>query len=133
MTVIIDPAAVGAVANLAAEDADRGCRRPAAAGNVVVDDPRHLDSGQVTLAITTITSFGDKGTTKAVTAPGVALPHRRQALIAMMTKQTARSLGLGSVASVALATTRPRAHRRRGGPPPGRARRPARQRARDLR
>ena len=104
MTVIIDPAAVGAVANLAAEDADRAAAA-LRAGNVVVDDPRQLDSGRVTLAITTVTSFGDKGTTKTVTAPGVALPHRPQAPIAMMTTLTARSLGLGSVASVALATT----------------------------
>ena len=104
MTVIIDPAAVGAVANLAAEDADRAAAA-LRAGNVVVDDPRHLDSGRVTLAITTVTSSGDKGTTKTVTAPGVALPHRPQAPITMMTRQTARSLGLDSVAAVALATT----------------------------
>ena len=104
MTVIIDPAAVGAVANLAAEDADRAAAA-LRAGNVVVDDPRHLDSGRVTLAITTVTSSGDKGTTRTVIAPGVALPHRPQAPITMMTRQTARSLGLDSVAAVALATT----------------------------
>ena len=72
---------------------------------MVVDDPRHLDSGRVTLAITTVTSSGDKGTTRTVIAPGVALPHRPQAPITMMTRQTARSLGLDSVAAVALATT----------------------------
>ena len=104
MTVIIDPAAVGAVANLAAEDADRAAAA-LRAGNVVVDDPRHLDSGRVTLAITTVTSSGDKGTTRTAIAPGVALPHRPQAPITMMTRQTARSLGLDSVAAVALATT----------------------------
>jgi putative ABC transport system permease protein len=104
MTVIIDPAAVGAVANLAAEDADRAAAA-LRAGNVVVDDPRHLDSGRVTLAITTVTSSGDKGTTRTVSVPGVALPHRPQAPITMMTRQTARSLGLDSVAAVALATT----------------------------
>ena len=104
MTVIIDPAAVGAVANLAAEDADRAAAA-LRAGNVVVDDPRHLDSGRVTLAITTVTSSGDKGATRTVIAPGVALPHRPQAPITMMTTQTARSLGLDSVAAVALATT----------------------------
>ena len=104
MTVIIDPAEVGAVANLAAEDADRAAAA-LRGGNVVVDDPRHLDSGRVTLAITTVTSSGEKGTTRTVTAPGVALPHRPQAPITMMTRQTARSLGLDSVAAVALATT----------------------------
>jgi putative ABC transport system permease protein len=104
MTVIIDPAAVGAVANLAAADADRAAAA-LRAGNVVVDDPRQLDNGRVTLAITTVTSSGDKGTTKTVTAPGVALPHRPQAPITMMTTHTARSLGLDSVAAVALATT----------------------------
>jgi putative ABC transport system permease protein len=104
MTVIIDPAAVGAVANLAAEDADRAAAA-LRAGNVVVDDPRHLDSGRVTLAITTVTSSGDKGATRTVIAPGVALRHRPQAPITMMTRQTARSLGLDSVAAVALATT----------------------------
>ena len=104
MTVIIDPAAVGAVANLAAEDADWAAAA-LRAGNVVVDDPRHLDNGRLTLAITTVKSSGDKGTTRTVTAPSVALPHRPQAPIAMMTRQTARSLGLGSVASIALATT----------------------------
>ena len=104
MTVIIDPAAVGAVANLAAEDADWAAAA-LRAGNVVVDDPRHLDNGRLTLAITTVTSSGDKGTTRTVTAPSVALQHRPQAPIAMMTRQTARSLGLGSVASIALATT----------------------------
>jgi putative ABC transport system permease protein len=104
MTVIIDPAAVGAVANLAAEDADRAAAA-LRAGKVVVDDPRHLDRGRVTLATTTVTSSGGKGTTKMVTAPGFALPHRSQAPITMMTTLTARSLGLDSVASITLATT----------------------------
>jgi putative ABC transport system permease protein len=104
MTVIIDPAAVGAVANLGAEDAGRAAAA-LRAGNVVVDDPRHLDGGRVTLAITTVTSSGDKGATRTVIAPGVALRHRPQAPITMMTRQTARSLGLDSVAAVALATT----------------------------
>jgi putative ABC transport system permease protein len=104
MTVIVDPAAVGAVANLAAEDAERAAAA-LRAGNVVVDDLRYLDAGRVTLAITTVTSSGGKGTTKTVTAPGVALLHRPQAPIRSMTRQTARSLGLDSVASIALATT----------------------------
>jgi putative ABC transport system permease protein len=104
MTVIIDPAAVGAVANLAAEDADRAAAA-LRAGKMVVDDPRYLDNGRVTLAITTVTSSGGKGTTKTVTTPGFALPHRPQAPITMMTTLTARSLGLDSTASIALATS----------------------------
>jgi putative ABC transport system permease protein len=104
MTVIIDATAAGAVANLVAEDADRAAAA-LRAGKVVVDDPRYLDNDRVTLAITTVTPSGGKGTTHTVTAPGFALLHRPQAPITMMTTQTARSLGLGSVASVALATT----------------------------
>jgi len=51
-------------------------------------------SGRVTLAITTVTSSGGKGTTRTVTAPGFALPHRPQAPVTTMTTATARSLGL---------------------------------------
>jgi putative ABC transport system permease protein len=101
MTVIIDPAAVGAVANLSGEDAERAAAA-LRAGAVVVDDPRYLQHGRVTLSIPT-SQFGKDNRTAA--APGVALPHRPQAPITMMTRQTARSLGLDSVAAVALATT----------------------------
>jgi putative ABC transport system permease protein len=101
MTVIIDPAAVGAVANLPGEDAERAAAA-LRAGAVVVDDPRYLQHGRVTLSIPT-SQFGKDNRTAA--APGVALPHRPQAPITMMTRQTARSLGLDSVAAVALATT----------------------------
>jgi putative ABC transport system permease protein len=104
MTVIIDPAVVGVVANLAAADADRAAAA-LHAGQVVVDDPRQLDSGRVTLAITTVTSSGGEGTTRTVTAPGFALPHRPQAPITMMTTHTARSLGLDPAAAITLATT----------------------------
>jgi putative ABC transport system permease protein len=104
ITAIIDPAAAGVVANLAAADADRAAAA-LRAGKVVVDDPRHLDNGRVTLTVTTVTSSGSKGSTKTVTAPGFALPHRPQAPITLMTTPTASSLGLGSVASIALATT----------------------------
>jgi putative ABC transport system permease protein len=101
MTVIIDPAAAGAVANLSGEDAERAAAA-LRAGAVVVDDPRYLQHGRVTLSIPT-SPFGKDN--RKVATPGIALPHRPQAPITMMTRQTARSLGLDSVAAVALATT----------------------------
>ena len=76
---------------------------PPCAGNVVVDDPRHLDSGRVTLAITTVTSSGDKGTTRR------SSPASRPASAAGADHHDDQadrpSLGLDSVAAVALATT----------------------------
>jgi putative ABC transport system permease protein len=104
MTVVIDPAAAGAVANLAATDAGQAAVA-LRAGNVVVDDPRYLDNGRVTLTVTTITSSGGKGTTRTVTAPGFVLPHRPPAPITLMTPPTARTLGLGSMATTTLAST----------------------------
>jgi putative ABC transport system permease protein len=62
-------------------------------------------SGRVTLAITTVTSSGGNGTTRTVTAPGFALPHRPQAPVTTMTTATARSLGLDPAAAITLATT----------------------------
>jgi len=104
-TLVIDQDAVGAVTGLAAGDA----RRVAAAlgaGAVVVDHPRYLHDGQVTLAITTSHLFEKtKDETRTVTAPGSALPHRPRAPITLMTGQTARSLGLDSAPSILLAAT----------------------------
>jgi putative ABC transport system permease protein len=104
-TLVIDQEGVGAVTGLAAEDA----RRAAAAlraGKVVVDHPRYLHHGQVTLTITTVYLFEkDRGETRTVTAPGSVLPHRPRAPITLMTWQTARSLGLDAVPSIMLATT----------------------------
>ena len=95
-----DPAAVGALVGMAPEDAE-----PAAAalraGAVVIDDPRYLDNGQVTLTIET----GLSSETRTVTVPGFALPHRPRAPITLLTSQTARTLGLNSSTLVTLATT----------------------------
>jgi putative ABC transport system permease protein len=104
-TLVIDQDAVGAVTGLAAEDA----RRAAAAlraGEVVIDHPRYLDGGQVTLTITTGHLFEKtKDETRTATVPGSVLPHRPRAPITLMTWQTARSLGLDAVPSIVLATT----------------------------
>jgi putative ABC transport system permease protein len=104
-TLVIDPDAVGAVTGLAAEDAE-----PAAAalraGKVVVDHPRYLHDGQVTLTMTAHNPFQkDKDHTRTVTAPGYAPQHHTRAPITLMTSQTARSLGLDPVPSMVLATT----------------------------
>ncbi|HEU4397483.1 MAG TPA: FtsX-like permease family protein, partial [Actinomycetota bacterium] len=104
-TLVVDQNAVGAVTGLAAEDAERAAAA-LRAGKVVVDHPRYLHHGQVTLTITTVHVFEkDKDETRTVTAPGSALPHRPRAPITLMTWQTARSLGLDAVPSIVLATT----------------------------
>jgi putative ABC transport system permease protein len=104
-TLVVDPDAVGAITGLAVEDA----RRAAAAlraGEVVVDHPRYLHDGQVTLTITTGHLFEKaKDQTRTVTAPGSVLPHRPRAPITLMTWQAARSLGLDAAPSIMLATT----------------------------
>jgi putative ABC transport system permease protein len=104
-TVVADGAAVGALTGLPADEAG-----PAAAalraGRVVVDHPRYLHDGKVTLAITSFhLDAKDKDETRTVTAPASALPHRPRAPVVMMTTATARSLGLRPVNAVALATT----------------------------
>jgi putative ABC transport system permease protein len=104
-TLVVDPDAVGAVTGLAADDAGR-VAAALRAGKVVVDHPRYLHGGQVTLTITTHNPFQkDKDQTRTVTAPGSVLPHRPRAPITLMTWQTARSLGLDAASSIALATT----------------------------
>jgi putative ABC transport system permease protein len=104
-TLVIDPDAVGAVTGLAAEDAERAAAA-LRAGKVVVDHPRYLHGGQVTLTITTGNLFDkSKDKTRTATAPGSALPYRPRAPITLMTGATARSLGLDPVPSMVLATT----------------------------
>jgi len=104
-TLVIDQDAVGALTGLAAEDAERAAAA-LHAGKVVVDHPRYLHHGQVTLTITTVHLFEkDKDQTRTVTAPGSALPHRPRAPITLMSWQTARTLGLDAVPSIVLATT----------------------------
>jgi putative ABC transport system permease protein len=104
-TLVVEPDAVGAVTGLGAGDAGRAAAE-LRAGKVVVDHPRYLDGGRVTLTITTLDELEkDKDETRTVTAPGYALPHRPRAPLALMTSRTARSLGLDPVAAQVLATT----------------------------
>jgi len=103
-TLVVDQDTVGAITGLAAEDATRAAALRA--GKVVVDHPRYLHDGQVTLTVTALSPFEkDKDETRTVTAPGYAPPHRPRAPITLMTWRTARSLGLDPVASMVLATT----------------------------
>jgi putative ABC transport system permease protein len=104
-TLVIDPDAVGAVTGLAAEDADRAAAA-LRAGEVVVDHPRYLRGGQVTLTITAGNPFDKaKEQTRTATVPGAALPRRPRAPITLMSRQTARSLGLDPLPSMLLAAT----------------------------
>jgi putative ABC transport system permease protein len=104
-TLVIDHDAVGAVTGLTAEDAGRAAAA-LHAGKVVVDHPRYLDGGQVTLTITSSNLFDKtKDKTRTAKVPGYALPSRPRAPITLMTWQTARSLGLDPVPSIVLAAT----------------------------
>ncbi len=104
-TLVIDHDAVGAVTGLTAEDAGRAAAA-LHAGKVVVDHPRYLDGGQVTLTITSSDLFDKtKDKTRTAEVPGYALPSRPRAPITLMTWQTARSLGLDPVPSIVLAAT----------------------------
>jgi putative ABC transport system permease protein len=105
-TLVVDPDAVGAVTGLEARDA-AAAGAALRAGKVVVGHPRYLHDGQVTLTITALDdSHGVKReASRMVTAPGFALPRPPRAPVMLMTGQTARSLGMGSVASMVLATT----------------------------
>jgi len=102
LTVVIEPDAAGAVANIPAQDAAVAAEQ-LRKGLVVVDDPRFLDNGRVTLGLEKLGT--DPLNSPTVTAPGFALPHQAKAPILMMTSQTAESLGLGVHPIVTLATT----------------------------
>ncbi|MEV8436057.1 FtsX-like permease family protein [Actinosynnema sp. NPDC051121] len=96
--LVVDPAAAPALLTRDADLAAASLRD----GAVVVDDSRYLDhSGRVTL---TAPGAGG-GPERVVTARAVALPQRAKAPVALMTEQTARSLGLGSTPLTTLATT----------------------------
>ena len=101
MSLIIDPAAVGALIDMTPEDADQAATA-LRAGAVVIDNPRYLDNGQVTLAIEMI---GQRRQTRTISVPGFAPAHRPRAPITLLTSQTARTLGLSPSALVTLATT----------------------------
>jgi putative ABC transport system permease protein len=125
LIVDADDGAVAALTGLAPEDAARTAAA-LRAGKVVVDHPRYLDGGRacrpaercrpreaagdgrVRLAIrasSRLDAAKKDGTTRMVTVPGFALPHPGRAPLTMMTGRTASTLGMGSVASLVLATT----------------------------
>jgi putative ABC transport system permease protein len=97
--VVDDVGAVGALTGLPSADAERagGALR---AGAVVVDSSRYLDRGRVRLTVAQ-----PKGPGRTVSAPGFALPHAPRAPVLMMSSATARSLRIGVVPGMALAST----------------------------
>jgi putative ABC transport system permease protein len=106
--VVDDPAAVGALTGLAGEAADRAIAA-LRGGAVVVDHPRYVVNGRVELAVTEanppIPGASKKVRTRTVTARGFALPRPPRAPLVMLTRQTARSFGVGSAMSMLLAPT----------------------------
>jgi len=104
MTFVIDETAAGAVLHLGAENAEP-VTAAMRSGAVVVDDPRTLENGRVTLALREPPGPSGPEEARTVTAPGFALPERADVPVAVMTEETARSLGLSSTPTVTLATT----------------------------
>jgi putative ABC transport system permease protein len=102
MSVVIEPDAAGVVANIPAEDASKAAEA-LRAGQVVVDEPRFLENGRVTLSIDLLGT--DSRQSRSVTAPGFALPHPAKAPYVLMTRATAQSLGFDFHPFVTLATT----------------------------
>jgi putative ABC transport system permease protein len=102
-TFVIDAAAVRAVIDIPEDDLAAAVAA-LRSGAVVVDDPKYLDNGKVTLGISTI-STGRDGPEQTVTANGFALPHGSSVPVVLMTEATARSLGLGSSPLVTVAIT----------------------------
>jgi len=101
MTLVINPEAVGALVDLPAEEAAQ-VAAAMRAGAVVVDDPRRLDNGRVTLEVHAGPSREE---IRARTAPGFAFAHPPRAPLALLSPDTARSLGLSGTTLVTLATT----------------------------
>jgi putative ABC transport system permease protein len=106
--VVDDPAAVGALTGLAGADADRAAAA-LRGGAVVVDHPRYMVNGRVELTVVREANFekgeDKEGSTRTVTARGFALQRPSRAPLVMMTRRTARSLGVGSAMSMLLAPT----------------------------
>ncbi|WP_127504218.1 FtsX-like permease family protein [Actinoplanes solisilvae] len=102
MTLVIEPAAVGALVDVAPEAAARAATAMRA-GAVVVDDPRRLDDGHVTLEVHTGASHEE---IRTVTAPGFAFTQPPRAPLTLLSPDTARSLGLSGRTLMTLATTR---------------------------
>jgi putative ABC transport system permease protein len=97
---VLDEAALAAVAKIPAEDVD-AVAAAMRSGAVVVDSDRYLTDGRVTLRV----RAGPGKQTRDVTAPGFLLPSRPRAPIALMSKQTADSLGFEPSPMAVVATT----------------------------
>jgi putative ABC transport system permease protein len=102
MTFIVDPDALS-VFEVPGGDVDQvaGALR---SGAVVVDDPRYVENGRVTLTIRTGPGRGPDAV-RDLTTTGFAMPHRLQTPVALMTEQTATSLGLHASPLATVATT----------------------------
>lgn len=100
LVVVIDATAASAVVSMPAEDVDK-VSAALRAGSVVVDDEKYLENGRVTLVFGGIGA--DQGRT--VTVPGFVLPRGAKAPIALLTNETASSLGFAGVPFGTLATT----------------------------
>jgi len=100
VVLVIDEAALSAVAKIPAEDVNT-VAAAMRSGAVVVDSDRNLTDGRVTLSV----QGGPEKRSRDVTAPAFVLPSRPQAPIALMSKQTAESLGLGPTPMIVAATT----------------------------
>jgi putative ABC transport system permease protein len=107
MTLVVDPEAVGALVDLTSEAAAQAATA-LRAGAVVVDDPRRLTDGRVTLEVhagPSGSSASSVSEMRTVTAPGFALTQSPRAPLTLLSPDTARSLGLTGRALMTLATT----------------------------
>jgi putative ABC transport system permease protein len=100
MTFIVDPSEVGGVFDLAPGDAAT-VSSALRTGAVVVDDARYLQNGRVTLDI----REGPSSAARQLTVAAAAMPHLLRTPIALMTDQTAHTLGLRRTPMVTVATT----------------------------
>lgn len=100
MVFVIDETALAAVAKIPAEDVDT-VAAAMRSGAVIVDSDRYLTDGRVTLR----TLSGPDKQSRDLTAPGFVLPSRPHVPIALMSKQTANTLGLSPPPMAVVATT----------------------------
>lgn len=101
LVVVIKPEAAGAVTGLSADDAavvSAALRE----GKFVVDDPNLLENGNALVGIGIVS---DSTPPRTISTAAVAMPQRPRAPIALMTEETAKSLGFGATTFTVYATT----------------------------
>lgn len=103
LAVVVDESAAGALAGLPPGEA-AAVGAALRAGQIVVSQSRYVDHGRVSLNVSPLDRDSGKPR-RTVEAAGLVLPHPLAAPLAMMTADTARSLGLISTQSILLATT----------------------------